>query len=205
MLISDKKNFLYFHLYKVAGTSIRNALIPYCSKSQVVAQNANYIASILGGSFNSNPLHQFHPDLKKVRDHLGDKFYSYYRFTFVREPLDWQKSIYFFTKKNPRHHQHKIVKDMTFEEYLRWRINTDLKLQSDLLIDGNELLVNDTYKFEDIQNEFKKLSDKLGIFSSLKHKNIAGAGKKIEISPQLKTEFIDIFRKDYETFGYELI
>jgi hypothetical protein len=93
---------------------------------------------------------------------------------------------------------------MTFEQYLRWRIDNDLKLQSDLLLDGDELLVNDTYKFEDIQNEFIKLSARLGISSTLKHKNIAGAGKTIEMSPQLRAEFIDTFRKDYEVLGYPL-
>ena len=96
MLISEEKGFLYYHLYKVAGTSIRNSLLPYCSRRVAAMQNINYGLRTFGIKIIDNPLYQFHPDLNDVKSLLGEEFYKYYRFTFVREPLDWQKSLYFF-------------------------------------------------------------------------------------------------------------
>lgn len=203
MLISKSHKFLYYHLYKVAGTSIRNVLIPYCSKKQVIAQNINHACSIFGIKLKIPPIYNFHPDLTNVKNYLGEEFNDYYRFTFVRNPLDWQKSIYFFTKKNTRHHQHSIVKKMSFEEYIYWRINEDMKLASDLLFHDGDCLVNDIYRYEDITSEFKRLCKKINISTELPHKNIAGHNKKITISNKAIEDFIEAFKKDYEVFGYD--
>ena len=202
MLISEEKGFLYYHLYKVAGTSIRNSLLPYCSRRVAAMQNINYGLRTFGIKIIDNPLYQFHPDLNDVKSLLGEEFYKYYRFTFVREPLDWQKSLYFFTKKNSRHHQHSSVKSMDFDSYIDWRIENDLKLQSDLIYDGNECLVNEIYKFEEINEAFDKIKSKFSLSTVLKHKNIAGKGKTIALSNSMKIKFLDAFEDDYRKLGY---
>lgn len=203
MLISESKSFLFYHVYKVAGTSIRDVLRPYVSTHQVLLQNLNYMASIAKLDLGLAPIYSFHPRLEDVRDYLGPKFYEYYRFSFVRNPLDWQKSLYYFMQINKRHHQHSLIKNMTFEEYLRWRMDKELKLQSSLISsrDG-ELLVNDVYRFENIDSEFDILKSKLGIDGQLPHKNVAGLGKKATLSRDIKDEFLDKFSLDYELLGY---
>lgn len=202
MLVSKSKGFIYFHLYKVAGTSVRSALRPYCAKKQVIYQNLNYILSLGRIRVFTNPLYQFHPDLKLVKQFMGKDFYNYYKFTFVRDPFDWQKSLYFFAKKNPRHHQHDLIKRFNFEQYIDWRLNYDLKLQSDLISDDSGLLVDDVYKFENIDEEVERLNKKLGLNITLPHKNKAGFGKDVIISDALLSDFNDAFRKDYEVLGY---
>lgn len=204
MLISREKNFLYYHLYKVAGTSIRETLRPYCSSLQVIGQNINYVSSIAGIKVFKSPLLEFHPKLVDVKHYLGADFYKYYRFTFVRNPLDWQKSIYYFTKKNPRHHQHNHIKNMSFEEYLEWRIDSDLKLQSDLIYDDDELLVDDMFKFEELIDSYLVLKGKLGLSKPLKHRNVAGKGKDVLLSKEGLKMFYDAFEKDYEKLGYKI-
>nr|WP_033230646.1 sulfotransferase family 2 domain-containing protein [Microbulbifer agarilyticus] len=203
MLISKEKNFLFFHVYKVAGTSIREVLRPYCSFRQVALQNLNYATSIFGVKLPSAPINNFHPNLRDVRDYMGDLFYSYYRFSFVRHPLDWQKSLYFFMRKNRRHHQHNIVEGKSFEEYLKWRINEDRHLMIDLISDNNgDVLVNDIYRFEEIDSEFRRLCARININASLPHKNLAGFGNRVEVSPETLYEFKQAFSRDYEFFGY---
>ena len=135
MLISEKKKFIFYHVYKVAGMSVRDALIPYCSKKQVLLQNIHYASWVLGVNINMAPIYHFHPKLLNISNYMGDSFKSYYRFAFVRHPLDWQKSLYFFMLKNKRHHQHHMVKEMSFEKYLRWRIDNEVRLMSDLVSD----------------------------------------------------------------------
>ncbi|WP_428820437.1 sulfotransferase family 2 domain-containing protein [Microbulbifer sp. MCCC 1A16149] len=204
MLVSSEKKFLFYHVYKVAGTSIREALRPYCSFKQIAFQNFFYGLSTMGVRPAISPLYQFHPKLSDVRNSLGDLFYEYYRFTFVRHPLDWQKSLYFFMKKNPRHHQHKLISTMSFDEYLNWRVDNECNLMSDLISDSTgEILVDDIYKFEVIDREFESLSKKIGLCTKLPHKNVAGMGRSVDLKESTYLKFREAFSQDFNSFGYE--
>lgn len=203
MLISYNKKFIYYHLYKVAGTSIRSALRPYCGKKQIMLQNYNYAAGIIGLPKVKRPLYEFHPRLIDVKRFLGNEIYdSFYKFSFVRDPLDWQKSLYFFTLKNARHHQHNLVRNKTFEEYMRWRIDNDFKLQSDYLFENDVCLVDKIGKFENLSNDMSDICRTIGVSVNLKHKNVAGLGKDVTLSSDLLAEFKEMASPDYRRLGY---
>ncbi|MCK8077191.1 sulfotransferase family protein [Vibrio sp. 1CM2L] len=204
MLISDKKQFLFYHVYKVAGSSIRNNLLPYSNKKQIFNQAIYHSLNVTFGFKAKDPLSKYHPYLKDVRDHLGDKYWKYYKFCFVREPLDWQKSLYFFMKKNNNHFQHKIVKDMTFDDYLYWRLNNDIKFQSDFIFDGDVKLVDDIFKFESLKEDFNLVCNRLNIEYALKHMNMAGNGKAIELRLSTLELFIDKHLEEYKLLGYDI-
>ena len=204
MLISESNNFMFFHVYKVAGTSIRDVLAPYCSKKQIALQLIDYGLSVLNISHEFSPIYQYHPKLTSVRDYLGSDFYKYYRFSFVRDPFDWQKSLYFFMRLNTRHHQHQIISKLSFDEYIKWRIDNDLNLMSDIISDENgTLLVSELFRFEKINDEFNKLKKKISIEGELPMKNIAGRGRKVEVSDSTVKEFFEAFHNDYVKLGYE--
>jgi hypothetical protein len=204
VLISERKQFIFYHVYKVAGSSIRDVLRPYCSKQQIIMQNIIYGASTLGLKLNTSPIYKFHPTLNEVKEYMGEDFFSYYRFAFVRHPLDWQKSLYFFMRKNSRHHQHEIISRLTFDEYIKWRIDEDMHLMSDLVTDDDgSLLLDDIYRFEDINPEFERLCKNLNISSSLPHKNIAGKGKTVEMKDSTIKEFREAFATDFTNFKYD--
>lgn len=157
----------------------------------------------MGVNLNVAPINTFHPKLHDVKQYMGESFDQYYKFSFVRHPLDWQKSLFFFMKKNKRHHQHEIVSKFNFEDYIKWRLDSDFKLMSDLLYDeNNKLLVDDIYKFENIDSEFHKLCKVLEITATLPHKNIAGLGKKVELTDATLIEFKTAFHKDFLFFDY---
>ena len=206
MLISKENKFLFFHVYKVAGTSVRDALLPYCSKYQAGIQYLEHGLSVLGVPHSFAPIHEYHPKLTDVRDYLGEDFYKLYKFSFVRDPFDWQKSLYYFMLTNKRHHQHSVISSLSFDEYIKWRIDNDFKLMSQLVTDEQgELLVDDLYKFESIDTEFERLKKRLNISTSLPLKNVAGRGKKVELKEETLNEFFDAYSSDYETLGYEKI
>jgi hypothetical protein len=206
MLISDNKKFMFYHVYKVAGSSIRNSLIPYCSKKQVLLQNLNYGLTTLGLDLSFSPIYKFHPRLQLVKDFLGDDvFNSYYKFSFVRHPLDWQKSLYYFMIKNQRHHQHKLISKFSFEDYLKWRMDNELNLMSNILSDNKgNLLTDDVFKFENIDMNFQRVCKKLEIKAELPHKNIAGKDKKVKVSDATLIEFKNAFKPDFVNFNYDL-
>lgn len=204
MLISDSKNFLFYHVYKVAGTSVRSALRPYCAKKQIVLQNYYYALKLLGVHKNTPVLYQFHPNLVDVKKELGNRYEQYYKFAFVRHPLDWQKSLYFFMLRNRLHWQHKIVREMDFERYLIWRMKSDRMYMTDILHDDKgKLLVNDFFKFENIAQDFPKICERLKIDAKLPHKNKAGYGRKIDISEEILVQFKEVYEIDYTNFDYK--
>ena len=86
------------------------------------------------------PVHVFAKDLRKrIPKHIWN---NYYKFTFVRNPWDWQVSIYHYIISQKSNHHHKLVKGMSgFDEYIRWRVFEDKHLQKEFVVDeqGNSL------------------------------------------------------------------
>ncbi len=163
MIISHSKKFIFIHVYKIAGTSIKGALLKYADGKIPrfkrvllgVEKNHNFFSS------NYEP-HITAPELKEL---LPKRLFgSYFKFAFVRNPYDWQVSLFSYMKEQETHHQHNIVKNMNFKEYLNWRVNEDLNLQSSFLFNEKEqCLVNYIGKIENIQHDFKRILRKINI------------------------------------------
>lgn len=204
MLLLPEKKAIFYHVYKVAGTSIRRSLLPYAPKWQVIGQAVTHALILARLPHPKSPLLRYHPDLKDVRRHLGAEFDDYYKFSFVRDPLDWQKSVYFFILKRrylPRYAQ---IPWMTFSQYLDWRMSGEMQYQSHFLYDGDERMVDDIFKFENIQADFRVVADKLGIEADLPFLNKAGAGRKVEIEKDVLDRFLELNEREYARLGYTL-
>jgi len=204
MLILPKHNAIFYHVYKVAGTSIRNALLPYALKRQIAGQLANHALSVARLPKIRNPLYSYHPSLLAVRDKLGDSYYDYYRFAFVRAPLNWQKSLYFFMLKKQHLPGNSRIKGMDFDQYLNWRMDNEMRFQSDMLYQGDENLVNDIFRFENIQEDFRAVANRLGIDAKLPYLNKAGAGRDAPVSPATLRRFKDVHEEEYAKLGYDI-
>lgn len=196
MLISTEKNVVFIHNYKNAGTSITKALSPY-------------------GIFQFSPPFEKlgdpayrHITASDLADLLGmELFKSFFSFAVVRNPWNWQVSLYAFMKRQTNHPQHSIVKGLNFTEYLHWRVNEDLHLQKEFISDRNgEQLVTQVLKFEKLNEEFPKLCRKLGLKARLPRLNL-------NLDPRPYKDYYrsdrDIelvrsaFREDIKTFGYD--
>lgn len=207
MILSTKKSFLFLHLYKVAGMSIRDALEPYADKRYVIAQTINHM--LIHGKLGrlKNPLYNFHPRLDDVKNELGaEKFDSLYKFSFVRNPWDWQVSLYHYAMQTPRHGQSDDFKRFeSFDHYIEWRVEHDLHLQSDFLCDENgELLTDYLGHFETLDADFRKVCDHLGLDCSLPHKNVSKHKSYKDYYSDNSREIVrQAFARDIESFGYE--
>ena len=127
MIISHSKKFIFIHIYKVAGSSIFNVLNNYESLFRRIKRKAYK-------KFNKNayPHHLKIIELKKILPE--NIFNNYYKFAFVRNPWDWQVSLYHFMLQQKAHFQHEFIRELkSFEEYINWRINKDLNLQSEFI------------------------------------------------------------------------
>ena len=87
MALIKSSNFIFIHIYKCSGMSIRK---------------------VLGDNIPTIELCKSHATAKEVRDYcysLNGQFYfdTTFKFSFVRNPFDWVVSLYEFIRGNPNH------------------------------------------------------------------------------------------------------
>lgn len=204
MLISHSKKFIFIHVFKVAGSSVRESLSSYCYPStfQKIKNKLLKIQQVESSDFDH---HIKGPDLRfKLPEYI---FNSYFKFGFVRNPWDWQVSLYHFTQQNPEHFQHDLVKKMTFEDYIEWRVEEAKCTQKEFLYDrsGNQL-VDFVGRIENINEDFQYICDKIGVKNKLKHTNKSVhqdyrkmySGHTFDLINKTYAEEINLFGYDFD-------
>ena len=138
MLVSYDKRFIFIHVYKTGGSSIITALRNYYNLRQrsFIGSVSNRLNRLICAPPVSE-LCQYEPHLiardakKLLPGHVYDDFW---KFAFVRNPWDWQVSIYFYMLKTEHHVQHELIKSMrNFDEYIEWRVSEDRHLQKEFV------------------------------------------------------------------------
>lgn len=210
MVISHSKKFLFVHNYKVGGTSMRRSLRRFDVKSWLKSPFADKWLMLTGKApkvFSYNyPTHDTAAELKAKLPE--DIFQDYYKFGFVRNPWDWQVSLYTFMVKNTKHYQHELIKSMKdFDEYIHWRIENEVRLQKRFFYDeqGN-CLVDYIGKIEELEKGLEHVGKELGVSLKMHHLNASRDNNKYKKFYTQKT--LDMVTKAYaediETFGYEV-
>jgi len=207
MLISHSKKFIFIHNYKVAGTSIKHILKDFSNINFKQSPTIDKIKILLGiypRIFSNN----FHVHIKsqELKEKIPEEiFRDYFKFGFVRNPWDWQVSLYTYMLKNKNHFQHKLIKKMNFEEYIQWRVDKDLRFQKDFFFDvkGNKL-VDFIGKFENLNNDFKIICVKIGVDATLPHLNKSRTDPDyLSYYSQETIDLVyDAFKDDIKTFKY---
>jgi hypothetical protein len=220
MLLSENKKFIFVHIPKNAGQSITSTLIKYCiSDKEKIVTNLigvrNYIKvnsklkQYLKFSFYS---HQFqdHEKAYRIKETLGSSYNSYFKFAFVRNPWDWIFSHYTYTLKNVRHYRHKFVKDNfdNFNEYVEYEClhkRSKSYNQNNFIFDSSGAQIVDFIgKFENINNDFQAICDKLEIDEKIPHFNQSNkVSYKQHYSERSKDLVRDLYLRDIELFDYK--
>lgn len=208
MLLSHNKQFIFIHNYKVAGSSISDALGKYTED----VRRPNLVERLLIYS-GVLPVHYpakfaWHLTARQLREKLpADIFNCYFKFGFVRNPWDWQVSLYTFMLKTPRHPQHKLIKGMkNFDEYIEWRVNEDFHLQYDAFYDTDGTCLMDFIgKIENIEQDFATVCKRVGIIEHLPHTNKSRPDNSIDLyyTPASVEKVYNAFKQDITTFNYE--
>lgn len=137
MIISHKFRIIFIHIYKNAGSFIRRLLLKL---------DGNAI------NYTKNP----HITAKKAKKIIKPHIWKTYRKICVsRNSYDWQVSLYSYMKGIKTHHQHNIIKNMNYSNYLKWR-KTDLHQQIEFILDNNgNCLIDNIIPFENLNEELK--------------------------------------------------
>lgn len=203
MLVSHSHRFIFIHVYKVAGTSMRVALEPYCDDRWKRRLSRMPVV----GRIYRPRLPRPHLKAVEARDLLPpDVFRDYFKFAFVRNPWDWQVSLYHYTLKAKDHKQHEMTKAFRdFDEYIRWRVAEDLHLQEEFVTDpeGN-LIVDYVGHLESLNDDFAQVCAEVGIPPvSMPHANPSRhKDYRTYYSDETRAMVAEAFRGDIERFGY---
>ena len=183
MLISYSHRFIFIHVGKTAGMSMRDVLKTYAEEPERFKMRR---PPKLNGE-RPNPLYTvwetllLHPKARDVQKALpADVFTTFYKFAFVRNPWDWQVSMYHFLLREPTAAKHDEVKALgSFDAYVEWVIATPdpypkgiSKMQCDMLTDSQgKVLVDFVGHYETLAQDFLHVSQVLQINAVLPHLN----------------------------------
>jgi hypothetical protein len=172
MLLSPRYKFLFVHIAKTGGTSLRAALErqrwrdPYYWLMWPCHRLSHLTGHKLGTKFPR------HAHAIAAQEMLPREFYdSLFKFAFVRNPWDLQVSSFHHIR---RERPHLLDGHDDFESFLRWKLDperpyqfhldTSIELQSDYLIDlrGN-LIVDFVGRYENLHADFETICRRIGI------------------------------------------
>jgi len=214
MLLSVRHNFLFVHIAKTGGTSVRAALTPLRWRDPY--QWAQFVCSRLS-SFTGHRIGAKFPRHAKAiaaREMLPRALYEgLFKFAFVRNPWDLQVSSWHHIQRERPH----LLQGVTeFEAFLAWKFDparppvyiadTSVEPQSDSVIDlhGN-LIVDFIGRYENLHEDYRTVCERIGIeHRPLPHRRQArDRAEYRRYYNDATAEFVATrFRADVERFGY---
>jgi len=205
MLVSYHKKFLFVHIFKTAGTSITDSLARYCYRPGST-RPSNWIAYL---STNWKKIHckpiKKHATALEIRESLDrDVFDSFFKFTFVRNPWDWQVSLYHFILDRPHNPGHEATKAMGgFRNFVLSREGLTFTQTGCLTDADGNLLVDFIGKFENLDQDFGLVCEKVGISARLPHINkMQRSGYRDYYDSETRDLTAKLYAEDIERFGY---
>ncbi len=215
MLLSNSKKFAFIHVYKVAGTSVKNALREYdCLHHQFLSKLITKITKFkvypdnyIGKLRQLNDLYTGHGKLHDLERYLPKELYQqYFKFALVRNPWSWQVSFFEYTRRQKTHFQHDLMNQfLSFEDYLQWRLEGEFRLQTDFILNNKgEFDLNYLGRLETIDKDWAEICQKIGITKNLTKLNSSNKKDYRSYYTDATAALVEeAYRQDIENFGYD--
>jgi chondroitin 4-sulfotransferase 11 len=193
MTINHEKKLIFIHIPKNAGTSIIKALgVENLCMDKTIEQ---------------------------YKEHYGDYWNEYKKFTVVREPIDRFISAYKFARMDEsgwfsatgeegleKHHHYELCNEMNINEYVSYlyknpeKFNRWISPQTFIISNENGEKEIDYYvRYENLLEDLQKIGiDKIEKLNSSKIKD----EKTIELTKKSKNILYEIYDIDYQNFSY---
>jgi len=198
MVVCHSRKIIFIHIPKTAGSSIEHLL----------RDEGRYELDFIGVRNGRSTHHYMGIELKLI---LKDLYPKYYKFSFVRNPYDRLVSEYFWCRINNVGHKF----NKTFDEFLDYvedvvknkkffkPIENDHFIpQYSFLFFNNKLLVNNIFKYEDLETVGPLIKKRLKIKTTLQHLN-KSVKNEITLTQEQKDRVYNLYKIDFETFNYD--
>ena len=214
MLLSVKYNFLFVHIAKTGGTSVRAALAPLRWRDPLFVPQfiASRLSHMTGHRIASKlPRHSKIIAAKEMLPHeLFDKLF---KFAFVRNPWDLQVSSWHHLRRE----RPLLVENIPdFPAFIRWKLDTErpyqyhidtsIELQTDYLKDlDGDIIVDFIGKYENLVDDYEEACRRIGIKApQLPHKRQAKDRTDYRSYYDDGTALLvaEYFKPDIEALGY---
>jgi hypothetical protein len=215
MLLSVRYNFLFVHIAKTGGTSVRAALQglrwrdPYYWPMYLCSRLSHLTGHRIGTKLPR------HAKAVLARESLPREFFDgLFKFAFVRNPWDLQvSSFHHIRRERPQF----LGGHEDFAGFLRWKldperpyqfhVDTSIELQTDYLIDlRGDIVVDFIGRYERLHEDFDEACRRIGLAGvTLPHRRRAAdrerdyRGYYDEATAALVA---DHFARDIELLGY---
>ncbi|MCJ7499998.1 sulfotransferase family protein [bacterium] len=214
MLLSIKYNFLFVHIAKTGGTSVRAALAPLRWRDPMYIPQ--FIASRLSHATGHRIASKLprHARIIAAKEMLPQELFDkLFKFAFVRNPWDLQVSSWHHLR---RERPHLVENIPDFPSFIRWKldpdrpyqyhIDTSIERQTDYLkdLDGT-ILVDFIGKYENLQGDYEEACRHIGIPAPpLPHKRQAKDREDYRnyYDADLAELVSNYFQKDIQAFAY---
>ncbi|HPE59381.1 MAG: sulfotransferase family 2 domain-containing protein [Thiothrix sp.] len=215
MLLSHRYNFLFVHIAKTGGTSVRAALSPLRWRDPMyyLMWPCHRLSGLTGHRLGTR--FPRHAHIIAAREMLPEPFFQgLFKFAFVRNPWDLQVSSFHHIRRERPEYLNGIS---DFNTFMRWKFNperpyqyhidTSLSLQSDYLIDLHGRLLTDFIgHYESLAADFAEVCTRIGIpVRALPHKREArdrARDYRSYYADDVAEQVAQHFRRDIEMLGY---
>ena len=215
MLLSHRYRFLFVHIAKTGGTSVRAALNPLRWRDPMyyLAFPCHRLSHLTGHRLGLK--FPRHARVVAAKEMLPEEYFEeLFKFAFVRNPWDLQVSSYHHIR---RERPHLMAGIDNFTDFLRWKldperpyqyhIDTSIQLQSDYLVDlhGNPVM-DFIGRYERLAEDFGKVCERIGATNlKLSHRRKA-SDRKSDYRSYYTAESAEWvarhFARDIEMLGY---
>ena len=218
-MLCNKYKIIFVHIPKTGGTSIEHAFSDDTFSDFSNPMSSGYMAQLINPrmkqmkrstisrlSFSDKNKHW---DVKKYSEEESeDIFNSYFKFSFVRNPWARVYSMFIFLRKPNSIFQKKSKEEqfLAFNNYVRSKKLCKFSNQFDWLSIDNKLVVDEIYRFENLQKDFDKLCNKIGKDKiKLPHfYNSETKSNYVDVYNDETREIIgEYFLKDIKKFNYK--
>jgi hypothetical protein len=210
MALTDGKSYLFIHIYKTGGMSLRKTLYEQTDCVELLGSHSTALQI-------QNLMELVHPELREV------EYNDLFKFSFVRNPFDWLVSLYEFVRNSPSHELHEEVCKLYFEQFLRWNMKqlieqrvTDtgkFSTQSAFVTGSNgRLIVDYVGRHENYEVDYNYVMTRLGINNEgiVPKINVIGNSQKQHLNyrsyyykPEMIKMVYEHYQEDFENFGYQ--
>ena len=208
MIISNSKNFIFIHIDKCGGNSVKDALQPYLNKNDILIGSLDFNETEQDLYYLEKYKLRRHSTAKEIKKIVKNNWETMYKFTTVRNPLDIMISLYFYVEKN-------FKEDVDDEYFTIYKQSLENKKPIDFFI---KYLIENKYSctvpmtsridesveifdIDNIEENWNYILKKINIVDNVKINKLNKSNRpsNVYLEKETKDLIYDCFIADYQT------